>query len=246
MFIREAFRVPPPRNIGISEGFTLAEVLITLGIIGVVAAMTMPTLINNHRKAALENQLKKQYSVLSQALDLWKQETGVIGLYKMYATYNGQEYVNSSTFKSQYMAKLKASGTMNYEKGPFNFNKTKTMKAEGRTCTPTTLLPDGSSVCIQIWSGMISVTTDINGPNKKPNAWGHDIFTFVIDRTTEQLIGMKPTKAEPDPDAQYPEGDGLPCSLKVQTAGNGLGCAYYAIINSCPDDKTKKYWDCIP
>ena len=31
-------------------GFTLAEVLITLGIIGVVAAMTLPTLIQNYKK----------------------------------------------------------------------------------------------------------------------------------------------------------------------------------------------------
>ena len=36
------------------KGFTLAEVLITLGIIGVVAAMTMPTLIQNHQKRSLE------------------------------------------------------------------------------------------------------------------------------------------------------------------------------------------------
>lgn len=32
-----------------NKGFTLAEVLITLGIIGVVAAMTLPTLVNNNR-----------------------------------------------------------------------------------------------------------------------------------------------------------------------------------------------------
>lgn len=108
-----------------NKAFTLAEVLVTLGIIGVVASMTMPTLMNNQRKVVLENQLKKQYNVMSQALDLWKQETGVIGLYKMYATYNGSEYVNSSTFKSEYMSKLKASGTMDYKKGPFNFTKQK-------------------------------------------------------------------------------------------------------------------------
>lgn len=41
------------------KAFTLAEVLITLGIIGVVAAMTMPTLIANHQKKLLLNGLKK-------------------------------------------------------------------------------------------------------------------------------------------------------------------------------------------
>lgn len=48
-------------------GFTLAEVLITLGIIGVVAAMTIPTLINNQQKQATATKLEKAYSVLSQA-----------------------------------------------------------------------------------------------------------------------------------------------------------------------------------
>ncbi len=48
--------------------FTLAEVLITLGIIGVVAAMTLPSLISNHRKHVVETSLKKSYSVLSQML----------------------------------------------------------------------------------------------------------------------------------------------------------------------------------
>ena len=48
--------------------FTLAEVLITLGIIGVVAAMTMPTLIAKHRAQVLQTQFKKRYSEVSQAL----------------------------------------------------------------------------------------------------------------------------------------------------------------------------------
>ena len=46
--------------------FTLAEVLITLGIIGVVAAMTLPTLINNAQNKQLEVAFKKSYSALSQ------------------------------------------------------------------------------------------------------------------------------------------------------------------------------------
>ena len=41
------------------KGFTLAEVLITLGIIGVVAAATIPSLITAYQKRATESQLKK-------------------------------------------------------------------------------------------------------------------------------------------------------------------------------------------
>ena len=48
-------------------GFTLAEVLITLGIIGVVAAMTIPTLIANTNSAKFRSQFKKSISTLNQA-----------------------------------------------------------------------------------------------------------------------------------------------------------------------------------
>ena len=49
------------------RAFTLAEVLITLGIIGVVAAMTMPALVSHHQKMVFKNQYKKLYSTLYQA-----------------------------------------------------------------------------------------------------------------------------------------------------------------------------------
>ncbi len=58
--------------------FTLAEVLITLGIIGVVAAMTMPVLIANHQKKQVGVKLAKFYSVMNQALIRWENENGII------------------------------------------------------------------------------------------------------------------------------------------------------------------------
>ena len=51
-------------------GFTLAEVLITLGIIGVVAAMTIPTLMNQSSQAVFRTGLKKMVSVLNQAITM--------------------------------------------------------------------------------------------------------------------------------------------------------------------------------
>ena len=49
--------------------FTLAEVLITLGIIGVVAALTMPVLVQKHRNSVIETSLQKFYSVMNQAVE---------------------------------------------------------------------------------------------------------------------------------------------------------------------------------
>ena len=57
--------------------FTLAEVLITLGIIGVVAAMTLPSLIQNYQKKALATQTQKFYSMMSQAVKQYMADYGV-------------------------------------------------------------------------------------------------------------------------------------------------------------------------
>lgn len=51
-------------------GFTLAEVLITLGIIGVVAAMTIPTLMSNTGKSEFKTAVKKMISVINQAVTM--------------------------------------------------------------------------------------------------------------------------------------------------------------------------------
>lgn len=50
------------------KGFTLAEVLITLGIIGIVAAMILPVLSSNYRKSLVAEHLKKFYTVMNQSV----------------------------------------------------------------------------------------------------------------------------------------------------------------------------------
>lgn len=50
--------------------FTLAEVLITLGIIGVISALTLPSLILNYKNKVVETKLKKIYSIMNQAIVL--------------------------------------------------------------------------------------------------------------------------------------------------------------------------------
>jgi len=70
--------------------FTLAEVLITLGIIGVVAAMTLPALITNYKEKQTVSQLKKFYSTLSQAWLMMENEYGSMDEWGMSNTNTGQ------------------------------------------------------------------------------------------------------------------------------------------------------------
>lgn len=63
------------------KGFTLAEVLITLGIVGVVSALTLPTLINNFRAKALETSFKKVDAVLTRAMQTTMFEHGITRYY---------------------------------------------------------------------------------------------------------------------------------------------------------------------
>ena len=58
------------------NAFTLAETLITLGIIGVVAALTLPTLTQNYRKHVVETKLAKFYTTINQAVRISSAENG--------------------------------------------------------------------------------------------------------------------------------------------------------------------------
>ena len=96
----ERFEACEPVGAGTSEraAFTLAEVLITLGIIGTVAAMTIPTVISNIDKRDRYSGLLKGMSVISQASDRIRMENGnsMAGL----ATYN-------TTFMNLFVTYLK-------------------------------------------------------------------------------------------------------------------------------------------
>ena len=61
--------------------FTLAEVLITLGIIGVVAALTMPSLIQNYKEKATVTKLKKMYSILEQGVQQMVTDEGTVDMW---------------------------------------------------------------------------------------------------------------------------------------------------------------------
>lgn len=94
---RKAYKSTPGR---VFCGFTLAEVLITLGVIGVVAAMTIPTLISEYKKRTVIEQLKGFYSTFSQAIKLSEIENGAISSWTFAGYYSSAD---NMTFFNTYL-----------------------------------------------------------------------------------------------------------------------------------------------
>ena len=180
------------KNYSSKEGFTLAEVLITLGIIGIVAALTIPTLVAKFQEKALVSQFKKTYSMLNQALQLANYENGVE--YKCYTrdtiddagTY--YEHSQCGAFWQTFLKELKYIKSESVNSLPYKSKDQVLAEGGGVTnnsCsfslnsgTRKYYLTDGSVIYVNPVSGSaitLFVTVDING-DKGPNKWGYDAF----------------------------------------------------------------------
>lgn len=234
--------MPPPRNycgkrdLSLTKvGFTLAEVLITLCIIGVVAALTLPALINNTKHKEWETGLKKSYSVLQQALIRMQDEEGLIinlenypgntfaPIFKKYfagAMDCGQR--NCETIDGE-LSDIDNQASKNYK----IFSK-KRVAGNGFFDNGQYILSDSMFIMIEndmnpfgIW-----ITVDVNGLRKKPNVWGYDTFTFQIMPDTGKLIPMGA------PGTLYANQDSSYCSYESSDRMNGVTCTHKAF-----DDK---------
>lgn len=110
------------------KGFTLAEVLITLGVIGIVAAMTLPALVQKNNTLTVETRLKKFYTTINQAINQAQAEYG-----------DKENWIieNNTTFYEHYLKKyLKTIG-----------------KKELDTSNLMLYFPDGSACIVNIYHG---------------------------------------------------------------------------------------------
>lgn len=234
------------------RAFTLAEVLITLGIIGVVATMTIPTLINKYRSYVLEVQFKKAYSNLSQSILLMKNELGVEKLWKEYVVFDEEKntYINPQNFYNDFDKYMKVIKKVdNYEITNYNGTK-KTISDIGQDLPKAVyILPDGSSIGRQIGNGAIRFWIDTNGPYKKPNRYGFDIFELRITSQSDAVVPVKQWRLFTEEELEnetFPYIIGHPCSKLSKQDLNGIGCSWFAVNNVNPDDSSKKYWNSLP
>lgn len=212
------------------KGFTLAEVLITLGIIGVVAAMTLPALINRTQGKELEAEFKKAYSVLQAAYNQMTYDEGQI---VNQTNYPGLIFINKfkKYFKlSEHTLKNYNGSNKDEETGQITYiskvyktynNKPANMSwfDDGQT-----FLCDGMTIFIEnmINGNIFLITVDINGFQKKPNRFGHDVFSFEITNKGKILpFGAPGTFGYSD---KY-------CKTTATDSRNGLGCTYKALTD---------------
>lgn len=214
-------------------GFTLAEVLITLGIIGVVAAMTIPTLIHRIQAIKLRSQFLKSYSTLKQISKLMQADE---------ITGDPNEYPPLSYYSFHYTFRQYLAGATNcgLDGGMSCFGKNLCTsykrlggtQSGGVTLRPgqegTFILPDGSIIFITNAYPVgtpIQFTVDINGYKTPPNAAGYDLFWFQLMDNAEILPMGAPNTLYNDKE-EY-------CNPKTNKAysRNGISCAYEAAKN---------------
>ena len=167
--------------------FTLAEVLVTLGIIGVVAAMTMPTLVENHQRKVYVTQLQKVYTELSQAAKRAITDSNAVSLDE--TRFNQKNANGAKQFFTTYFNVVQDCGTT---LTPCFADSYKTLTGEDFTYYAD--LSEGavslaSGASINIWNnyllydshdhGYIQFYVDINGA-EGPNIVGRDLFYMEL------------------------------------------------------------------
>ena len=174
----------------------MAEVLITLGIIGVVAALTLSTVIQNYQKQVTVTKLKKAYSILGQIAQKSLADNDVVNFTE--GTVATQKLVKEffDTYWLPYFngANVDTSVKPYPEKKAYKYKNGNTHDVA--ICTSYTAgriffsTPDGVTYFILLtkwgdsWTPMFNheqdVIVDINGI-KSPNVFGKDLFRFWID-----------------------------------------------------------------
>lgn len=213
------------------RAFTLAEVLITLGIIGVVAALTIPILVGKYREKQTVTAVKTAYSIFSQAY------------MRLNADYPDLSQLVDSDLTDKENAQVLFNELAKYMKTVRRCDQSRNcMGAKYKSLTgvplynswddysniETGILANGMSFWVlglkhsmgeeREYNGQIGI--DING-QKEPNQLGVDFFWFTVDKYGRIYPGRSGNK----PAHTYTS-----CDIENTTNGmNGYGCTEWIL-----------------
>ena len=186
--------------------FTLSEVLITLGIIGVIVAMTMGSVINKFKEREIIAKLKKVNTILSQALVSAIDEQGTVDIWDLINgdAPEGATFLLVNYFKRYFKilsscegkAMLSCVGTKPYK----YLNGVNHIHYAQQHYYKHIVLSDGTllifhvdtefSKCTNSQYNCATVFIDTNGYFKGPNQFGKDFFMFAIKKDKIIPYGM--------------------------------------------------------
>lgn len=214
-------------------GFTLAEVIIVIGIIGVVAAITIPILNNNITNREIVSHFKKDFSVLSSTVLMIQQDGG--------GSLGGAIGNTSSTILTnlaKYIKFTKICSTNAYTEGCADWVGVNAANVKmltggnfgwtGLFTIPGAIMPDGSLLLVDRVDSTCTNTTytdtglcaqltlDVNG-SKSPNIYGRDILSLYITAKGVFPRGSCSDRATTDP-------TNYGCR-ESSLSSNGEGCA---------------------
>ena len=226
------------------KGFTLAETLITIGIIGVVAALTLPGVISDYNKKIYATQAKKFYNQLSNAFALTMADKNIDDFHDsrlLRSTENfnsGEVSGTAGDFIRKHFLSQEDCGTLsaaysyarcsvngnNYtnlgKSWSGNLNSLVNSYYVGSPSQYYCVISNtGALVCMRPFATheyTAYVLVDVNGPKQKPNMTGRDLFFFKVSKNG---------KVSP-----YDGGYGYSCNTTA--AGPNSVCAYELARNS--------------
>lgn len=191
------------------NAFTLAEVLITLGIIGIVAALTIPTLMNTIQDRQFREAAKEAYSKAYQAVQQMNNDSG--------GSLPANYYTTGHDFKDAFVQYFKVLTNCNYNCVGFVSGDYKSLSNNNASF----IGDDGQFITVDgmFWAWDIdtkSITVDVNGYKTGPNVWGRDTFLFQL--SNDKLIPMG------NSGTTYANFASAYCNRSFSSGQQGYGC----------------------
>ena len=221
--------------------FTLAEVLITLGIIGIIAAMTLPALVGKYKKLVTVTKLKKVYTTLSQMVMQSQEDNGpasfstdakidadvVETFFNMYwkPYFNNTNVYRSLAYGKTMPYTLRDGRGYNlsvytaYSVGRVLFSTNDgTMYLLAMLSWDTEYDEEGNPIVVHKYAPLQTIYVDIDGI-KGENTFGKDLFMFVIDFDNNVVKPYGYDKSNNSVNTDCIRGTGTYCAAKIMNDG---------------------------